>query len=80
MNEHYEKWDQMAPRGMLLVGFGLSMIGRATILRANKRGFLRWFVIGTIGLALFNAGIAYFGESVKHRTLYELEVQKLREK
>ncbi len=79
MNEHYEKWDQLAPRGLLFIGAGISFIGQAVSLKSNRKGFFPWFFLGTIGLILFNAGISMFGEAVKHRTLYELEVKKLRE-
>ena len=79
MNEHYQKWDEMAPRGMLTIGFGLTMLGEAIRSRGKGRGFLIWFIKGTIALIAINAGIAMFGESVKHRTLYELEVKKMQE-
>lgn len=79
MNEHYQKWDEMAPRGMLSIGFGLTMIGQAVLQRSRGRGFLVWFITGTIGLVAFNAGLAFFGEAIKHRTLYDLEVQKMQE-
>lgn len=79
MNEHYEKWDELAPRGLLIIGMGISFIGQAIVLKANKKGFLRWFLIGTIGITSFNTGIAIFGEAVKHRALYELDVKNLRD-
>lgn len=79
MNEHYQKWDELAPRGMLTIGFGLTMLGEAIRARSKGRGFLVWFLKGTIALVAINAGIATFGESIKHRTLYELEVKKMQE-
>jgi hypothetical protein len=79
MNKHYEKWDEYAPRGLLFIGFGLSLIGNAIQAKAEGKGFLSWFLRGTIGLIAVNAGIAIFGESVKERTLYELDVKALRE-
>lgn len=80
MNEHYEKWDELAPRGLMLIGLGVSIIGQAIAAKIKEKGFLRWFLLGTLGLVIFNSGIALFGEAVKHRTLYEIEVQRLREK
>lgn len=80
MNEHYEKWDELAPRGLVLIGFGMSIIGQAIAAKIKQKGFLSWFFLGTVGLVIFNSGIALFGEAVKHRTLYEIEVQRLREK
>lgn len=79
MNENYEKWDELAPRGLLIIGFGVSLIGDAIVSKSKERGFLRWFIIGSLGLIAFNAGISIFGEAVKHRTLYELDVKTLRE-
>lgn len=79
MNEHYQKWDELAPRGMLTLGFGLTMLGEAIIGRSKGRSFLVWFFKGTIALVAINAGLAMFGESVKHRTLYEIEVKKMQE-
>lgn len=80
MNVHYEKWDELAPRGLLLTGLGISIIGEAIAAKVKQKGFLRWFALGIIGLIVFNSGLALFGEAVKHRTLYEIEVQRLREK
>lgn len=75
MDEHYRKWNLMAPIGLLLIGTGLSVIGDAMISKSKDQG---WFIKGTIGLILFNAGLAFFGESVKARTFYEQELKKLR--
>lgn len=70
-DEHYEKWSEFAPLGLVLVGLGLAVTLQAAQARANKRGFLRWFIGGTLGLVIFNSGLAYFGEAVKERALYE---------
>jgi hypothetical protein len=74
MNEHYEKWNQYSPLGLLLMGFGLSLVGNATISKSKGRG---WILKGTLALIVFNAGAAIFGEAIKARTLYELELRKL---
>ncbi|MDX2160938.1 MAG: hypothetical protein SF162_06395 [bacterium] len=71
MDQHYQKWGELAPRGLLLIGAGLSIIGQATILKGRRRSPLAWIVFGILGLVVFNAGVAIFGESIKHRTLYE---------
>ncbi|TVR24589.1 MAG: hypothetical protein EA396_01275 [Anaerolineaceae bacterium] len=78
MNEHYEKWDEYAPRGLILIGFGFTMIMRAAHVRSQKKGFLRWVIQFLIGLVSINSGIALFGEAVKERTLYEMDVKELR--
>lgn len=79
MNEHYQKWDELAPRGLILIGLGVSLTGQGIIAKANKKGIVAWFFWGTLGLLVLNAGISIFGEAIKERALYELEVQKLRE-
>ncbi|MDZ4671297.1 MAG: hypothetical protein SH821_10545 [Phototrophicales bacterium] len=79
MNEHYEKWDELAPRGLILIGLGISVTGEAISAKSRKKGFLRWFLVGAIGLICLNAGIAIFGEAVKERTLYELDLKAVRE-
>ncbi len=80
MNENYEKWDELAPRGLLIIGLGISLIGQAIVIKAKGKGFLGWFIMGMLGLIAFNGGVSIFGEAVKHRTLYEIEVKNLREK
>jgi hypothetical protein len=76
MNEHYEKWDTLAPRGLALIGFGLSITGQAIAAKSRGRGFLVWFIMGTLGLIVVNSGVALFGEAVKNRALYEMKIQK----
>jgi hypothetical protein len=74
LNDFYNKWNRFSLIGWLLSGLGLSIIGDAIICKAKGRG---WFVKGTLGLLAFNAGLAFFGEAVKSRTLYEIELNKL---
>lgn len=71
----YDKWNKLAPLGLLIIGLGLSVTGDAMISKAKGRG---WFLKGTLGLIVFNAGIAVFGEAIKTRSLYEAELNKLR--
>jgi hypothetical protein len=75
MEEHFETWSRFSVPGLILTGLGLSVIGQATIRKATGRG---WFLQGTLGLILFNAGLALFGEAVKARALYEVELDRFR--
>ena len=75
MNEHYEKWNQFAPFGLLLIGLGISIVGDAVVSKSRRKG---WFFKGTFGLIIVNAGVAIFGESVKARALYEWKLEQLR--
>jgi hypothetical protein len=71
MDQHYRDWSEMAPRGLLLIGAGVSIIGKAVSLSARRRPIWQWVLLGTLGLIVFNSGISLFGEAIKHRTLYE---------
>ena len=75
MDEFYSNWNKLSPIGLLLVGLGMSFIGQATLDKGNGRG---WFLKGTLGLILFNAGLSIFGDAIKNRALYENELNKLR--
>lgn len=71
MDQHYQQWSENAPRGLLLIGAGASLVAHAAGLKSKGRSGIVWFVLGTLGLIVLNAGVAVFGEAVKHRTLYE---------
>ncbi|MDX1995800.1 MAG: hypothetical protein SF029_25685 [bacterium] len=74
MSNHFRQWSQLAPRGLLLIGAGVSLIGDAIIRKGEDRG---WFWRGTLGLILLNAGLAVFGDAIKHRALYEMKTGDL---
>lgn len=80
MNEHYEQWSRLSGIGMLLIGMGASIIGHAAWRKGNNKGFFGWFFLGTLGLIVLNAGVAVFGDSVKHRALYEVQLEQLTKK
>ena len=69
--KHYQKWKRLAPLGLVAVGFGASLIGQSTILKAKDDSTWKWVALGTVSLAVFNAGLCLFGDAVKHRALYE---------
>ena len=71
MDHHYEAWSTNAPRGLLLIGAGVSIVGQAIVLKAQRKSGWKWFLMGFLGLIVLNSGVAIFGESVKQRTLYE---------
>ena len=75
MEEHFETWSRFSVPGLILTGLGLSLIGQATIRKGTGRS---WFLQGTLGLIVFNTGLALFGESVKARALYEAELERFR--
>lgn len=76
MDTHYEKWQTLAPLGLVAVGLGASLAGQAAIWKARRCPTWTWVTLGTLGLASLNAGLCLFGEAVKHRTLYEWGVRE----
>ncbi len=71
MDQHYRDWSELAPRGLLLLGFGVALVGEAVSLKSRRRPFWQWLILGTLGLIVLNSGVSLFGEAIKHRTLYE---------
>lgn len=68
-----QKYIIYAASGLLLTGFGISVIGDAI---AAKIAGGEWFLVGTLGLIIFNAGLCFFGEAVKLSVLNTLKAQK----
>lgn len=68
---HYQKWKTLAPLGLVGVGFGASLVGQSTILKGRNASTWKWVALGTVSLAVVNAGLCLFGDAVKHRALYE---------
>jgi hypothetical protein len=67
--EHKQKWQLFGSLGVLTIGFGLSLIGEATIRKGKSEP---WVLIGSLGLAIVNAGVSVFGDAIKERALYEI--------
>jgi hypothetical protein len=60
-------WLAFAVSGILLMGFGLSLLGHSIIMKANNAGFIYWFLWGTGALAVFFVGLSLFGEAIVFR-------------
>ena len=65
-----KRWFNYGAISMLLIGFGVSLIGEAIILKSNGGGVMQWVALGTIALIVFNAGLCVFGEAVVCRVQY----------
>lgn len=63
-NSLKRKWLKFSVGGILLMGFGLSLLGEAGILKMSGSGFVNWFGLGTLALAVFFAGLSLFGQAV----------------
>jgi uncharacterized membrane protein len=58
------KWLKFAVGGILLMGFGLSLLGEAGNLKMSGSDFVVWFGLGTLSLSVFFAGLSLFGQAV----------------
>lgn len=61
-----KKWLIFAISGLLLNGFGISLLGEAIILKSNAESKV-WILVGTLALVCINAGISLVGTAVKYR-------------
>ncbi len=66
-----KRWFRLGAISMLLIGFGVSLIGEAIIMKSNGAPVMNWVALGTFSLIVFNAGICIFGESVLCKVRYE---------
>ena len=57
-----KKWWMYSILGLLLLGFGLSLLGEAIIYKFQDN--FNWFYWGTAALVVFNSGIALVGEAI----------------
>lgn len=71
--QHHRKWQLLAPVGLAMIGFGLSVLGDTIERKSKGRA---WFWRGTLSLSVINAGVCIFGDAVKERALYEWETLK----
>ena len=55
------KWLTYSIIGLLLFGFGLSLLGEAILLKNNNVPFF-WF--GTLALVVINSGLCFFGNAI----------------
>lgn len=60
------KWLRFAVSGLILNGFGLSLLGEAIISKSSGQG-PQWILLGTIALVCINAGISLVGTAVKYQ-------------
>lgn len=76
MKSHYRKWLLQAPVGLVLIGFGASLIAEAAVYKYQGAATWDWVAFGTIALVVFNSGISVFGGAILHRVRYEREKEK----
>ena len=72
-----KKWFMYSVLGLLLIGFGLSLLGEAIIYKFQSD--FNWFYWGTAALVVFNSGIALVGEAIilKYKMIQKKSIEKM---
>ena len=60
-------WLLLSGGSLAVIGFGLSLMGEALLIKQAEESWTEWFGIGTLSLIVVNAGIALFGKAVTLR-------------
>lgn len=60
-------WLLLSGVSLAVIGFGLSLMGEALLVKQAAESWREWFEIGTLSLIVVNSGIALFGKAVTLR-------------
>ena len=63
------KWMILAPVGLILFSFGLTVLSEAAHQRRTGEPTQVWVVLGLYSLVLINVGLILFGEALRFRIL-----------
>ncbi|MCE7064668.1 hypothetical protein [Dyadobacter sp. CY326] len=66
------KWMILAPCGLLIFSFGLTVLSEAAHQRRIGEPTQVWVVLGLYSLALINGGLIMFGEALRFRILLDV--------
>ncbi|SKB83361.1 hypothetical protein SAMN05660293_02463 [Dyadobacter psychrophilus] len=66
------KWMILAPCGLLIFSFGLTVLSEAAHQRRTGVPTQVWVVLGLYSLALINGGLVMFGEALRFRILLDV--------
>jgi hypothetical protein len=66
------KWMILAPLGLVLFSFGLTVLSEAAHQRRTGEPTQVWVVLGLYSLVLINAGLILFGEALRFRILLDV--------
>ena len=66
------KWMILAPCGLLIFSFGLTVLSEAAHQRRTGVPTQVWVVLGLYSLALINGGLILFGEALRFRILLDV--------
>jgi di/tricarboxylate transporter len=62
--------------GILLMGFGLSLLGDAITLKIESSAWTSWFLSGTFALICIFAGLSFFGQA----TIFKSQIDRKKKK
>jgi hypothetical protein len=65
------QWLIKAPLSLVIIGFGVSLVSEAAMLKYGGGATLNWVLYGTIALIVLNAGLCVLVDAGKHRAHYE---------
>ncbi|MCE7039389.1 hypothetical protein LZG71_03350 [Dyadobacter sp. CY312] len=66
------KWMILAPFGLLLFSFGLTVLSEAAHQRRIGEPTQVWVLLGLYSLILINGGLVLFGEALRFRILLDV--------
>jgi len=66
------KWMILAPFGLLLFSFGLTVLSEAAHQRRIGEPTQVWVLLGIYSLVLINSGLILFGEALRFRILLDV--------
>ncbi len=69
-----KKWLTFAISGLMLNGFGLSLLGEAILVKSAGES-IWWIPLGTLALIFINSGISLVGTSIKYRVHLDNAIQ-----
>lgn len=67
MKKTKRNWLIFSAAGLATIGFGLSLMGEALLMKYEQAAFWQWFGWGTLALIVTNSGMALFGKAVTLR-------------
>jgi len=66
------KWMILAPIGLILFSFGLTVLSEAAHQRRTGEPTQVWVLLGLYSLVLINSGLIFFGEALRFRILLDV--------
>lgn len=75
-DNHMQKWFIRSSLGAILFGVGIVLVTYSAILFVGDVSAVRWFIAASGGLIVMISGLSVFGDGIKNRIYYELNLDK----